>query len=191
LNRLGSFKRPLALGGAALATMCCLAACSNTGNPTPAPLGLGVTLSHAKHFYESMGGGPWERGAYTGGILGRSSSGKYGEPCSAVMAGTSNVNTLILDCTTSTNGTITQLQDQVDKTVHRFAPAATSWVTSQLATDAQTPVGTTTPIAQKTFNGVNVSITSGLSPTGGRLLLTLRPEAFVPKAATTSTVAKK
>lgn len=166
-----------------------LAACGSsptTPRVVPTP-NIGASLAAVEHFFDSQGGGNWQAGEYTGGIVGYAAKG---DACPVSLGGTvKKLNEIHLFCSLSgfDPKNLAQFEAIYTKTVDRFAPGASDWVRGQVATMAESDTKKTMT-AKKVVGKTAVTLIrdAGL---GGQLELYIQPEALTlpPPGATTTT----
>jgi hypothetical protein len=183
----------------AVAAMACLAvtvaACGSsspgaTGRTLPTP-GLGANSTQVENFFEQQGGGHFQVGAITGGLIGYAIYKGVNEGCPVTLGGTAdNVNEVHLFC--SSGGAITSTPEQtrsiIKATVHRFAPGVTDWATQIVNKDLA--AGTATEDDKKVTGKISVEISR--TPMG-EINLDIRPQQLTLHApsSVTSTTARQ
>lgn len=178
-----------------------LAACGSSA-PTPPTIhapGVGATLQQVQKFFESQGGGHWQAGAITGGIVGYAVGDGSGPSCPVSLGGTpNNINGIHVFCSFggAVASTATQAQSILTATVHRFAPGATDWTRQKL--QVYLDPSTTASLSGKKVAGKNAVILTRASDPSGELNLTIEPEVLTlkppiksPTPITTTTTTKK
>ncbi len=162
----------------------------STATSLPSP-GLGANSTQVEKFFEQQGGGHFEVGGITGGLIGYAVYKNQSEGCPVSLGGTAdNVNVIHLFC--SFGGVITSTPSMaktiIKNTVHRFAPGATDWSAQVVERDL---AGTTSHDDKKVTGKISVEITRAAGPSGELNVniepqqLTLKPPV-TPKSTTTT-----
>jgi hypothetical protein len=187
--------RPLVL--AALAGIAVVLTACGSSSPTAKTIrepGVGANLRQVQAFFGSQGGGHWQAGSITGGIVGYAVFHGLTAACPVSLSGTVyNITNINLFC--RFGGAITsnpqQARSIITATVHRFAPGATDWVGPQLDA-ALAPNTTAAQNAKKRANGNAVLFTRAPGQNGAVTLI-IEPYALSlgpPSGPTTTTTTK-
>ncbi len=171
-------RRRFGMFGIGIVTAGVLLGACGSGQPSIPPfVGIGVSPTAGLHFFKGIGGGPFKPGTFTGGLVGPAASGPAGKTCDLLMQGTTTaIGRITMFCDAGpTPAAASQLEDVLKKTIHRFAPASTSWASRAVPLAVY---GSGSPAdATSSAGGILVQLVTSGTPAGRQVKLTINQAA--------------